>query len=130
MKHANVLCRNNMYQHAVLHVPDFNETRLKGQDIWIENGKALGSPLPSYHPVLASTPPVPVHKEGVITVTQEELGGYAFDVDRLNVFFALHKVQRSVRLVKQRLSLECFERDYFETSGTANAQLRAEEMQR
>ena len=113
-------------------MPDLNKARLKRQYIRREDRESIWSALPRNHPVGPSTPPIPVNKERVIRVAQQELSLDALDEDGLHAAFALalHEVQRSIGLVKEGLRFESFEGDDFETAGAADAELGAEEVDR
>lgn len=101
MQHANILGRENMHQHARLHMTNLHEARLKGADVWIEDGERLWIAFPVDHPITSSTPAIAIDKEAVVSVAQQELGGNALDVDRFDVLLALDEVERRVGLVEQ-----------------------------
>ena len=109
-------------------MPDFNETRLKGQDIRRANGKAMRIAFPIDPPFRLRSPTVPVNKEAEVRVAQQEFGLDTLDVDWLDELFAADEVVRRVGLVEQGLSLQGLQVDDFEALGTSNTQLRFEEM--
>src|ERR1700712_4958738 len=55
---------------------------------------------------------------------------HPFDVNRLDVLFPDHKVERSICLIEQRLCLQRFKADDFEATRTANAKLRPKKVYR
>ena len=132
MQHADILRRDDMHQHSRIHMPNLNETRFESENIRREDGKRVGGTLPSDHPVRSSTPPIPVNKERVIRVAQQELSLDALDEDWFDaaLALALDEVQEGVGLVEEGLGFEGVEGDDFEAAGTANAELGAEEVDR
>lgn len=86
-------------------MPNLNETRLKSQDVRIENGESIGIALPRDHPIRPSSPPIPIHEERVVGVAEQEFGLDALDEDGLDGFFALDKIERCIGLVEKRLRL-------------------------
>src|ERR1700753_188304 len=98
-----------MHQHSRLHVPYLHKARLERNDIRIEKGKRWRVPFPVDDPIASCPPAVAVDEEAVISVAEQELRSNTLDMDGFDVLLLLHKVERCVGLVKQRLFLERFE---------------------
>ena len=94
MQHADVLRRDDMDQHSRIHMSNLDEARLERENIRGEDRESVRRALPCNHPVWPSTPTIPVNKERVIRVAQQELSLDAFNEDWLHAAFALalHKV--------------------------------------
>lgn len=80
------------------------------------------------HPVRPCAPTVPVNEERVVGVAKQEFLSDTFDVNRLDVLLAVHKVERSVGLVKKRLCFERFKGYDFKPTETADTEFRAQEV--
>lgn len=89
----NVLRCDNVYKRTALHVPYFDEARLKCKDVGVENGERLRCSFPCNSPVWPGSPPVPVDEEGIIRVAEEKLARQPFDVDWLDVLLAYNEVE-------------------------------------
>ena len=109
---------------------NFNEVRLKGQDIRIEDGKSVRGAFPSNDPIRSSSPAITTNEERIVSVAEQEFTGITLNVHWFYIFFALHKVEGCVRWIQKRLSFKCLNRYDFKASSTADAQLGAKEMDR
>ena len=128
MQHPNILRRQNMDTSARLHMSNLDEARFESQDIGVRQRERLRLSLPGDAPIGSGAPPVPIDEEGEIGVIEQELAVQALDMDRFRLLLARHEVQRSVRLVEQRLGLERLQADDLEAAGTGNTQLGLEEV--
>lgn len=84
MQHSHVFGSDDVNQHAGIHVTNLDEAWLKCQDVRVENRKRVRIALPSDDPVRSSTPTIPVNKERVIRVAEQELSLNALDKDGLD----------------------------------------------
>lgn len=117
-----------MHTRTRLHMPNLNEARFESQYVRVRQCKRLRLPFPGNLPVLPGSPAVSVDEEGEVGVVEEELAVEPLDVDGLGVLFSCHKVEGCVGLVKELLSLKCFQADNFEAPSTSDAELRLEEV--
>ncbi len=119
-----------MRQRARLHVSELDEARLEGEDVGIGQRERLRLPFPVDHPVGSRPPAIAIDKQRELAVVEQKLAVESLDVDRLEVLFARHEIERGVGLVKQRLPVERLDADDLEAARTAHAQLRSQEMDR
>ena len=68
MQKPDVFPSHNMNQFARLDVPDLDKARLKRQDVWVIQRKALRCTLPLDLPVWPCTPAIAVDKETEVGV--------------------------------------------------------------
>lgn len=122
MQHPHVLGSDDVDQYASVQVPDFDETRFKGQDVRLENCKCLRITLPGYLPIWERSPTMAIDEKRKVGVTEEEVLVDAFDINWTNILFHRHKVKGCIGLVKQRLCVEVVQVDNLKPSGTANTQ--------
>lgn len=125
MKHSDVLCRKNMDQASTVHMPNLYEAWLEREDIRVEHRKGLWIAFPCDLPIRPCTPTIPIDKEAVISVAEKEFACHTLDMNRLDVFFSCHEIERGVGLIEQRLRLESFETDNFEAACASDAKFRS-----
>lgn len=128
MQHADVLPGHDVDQLARFNVPDFHKVRLKGKNVRVRECKCVGVALPQDLPIRTRAPAVAVDEERKVAVVEEELAVHPLNMNWLHILFAGNEVEGRVGLIQQRLRLRRLQTDHFETSGTANAECRAEEV--
>lgn len=127
MQHAYILCRNNMHQRARLQIANLNKTRLKRQEVRVAQGKSLRPTFPANEPIRPRPPPMPINKKRVLRIMQKKLAIKSFNRDGYD-FFPADEIERGVGLVEQRLRLQRFQTDDFESARAGNAKLGAQKV--
>lgn len=127
MQHAYILGRNNMHQRTRLQIANLNKTRLKRQEIRVAQGKSLWPTLPANEPIRPRPPPMPVNKKRVLRIMQKKLAIQSFNRDGHN-FFPADEIEGGVGLVEQRLRLQRFQTDDFESTRAGDAKLGAQKV--
>jgi hypothetical protein len=109
MKHPQVLARHYVDELTGLDVSDLDEIWLERKDIRVIQRECLRCAFPLDSPVLPCSPAVAIDEEGEFRVIEQELAVQTLYVNRLDVLSPSNKVERCVRLVKQRLTLSRLE---------------------
>lgn len=105
MQHPDILARHHMDQLARFNVADLDEARLKGQYVRIVECKGLRVAFPLDLPVRPRAPAVSIDEEAKVRIVEEEFPVQAFNVNRPYVLLACDKIERSVGLIQEGLSL-------------------------
>lgn len=100
MQHPYILRRQYMHTRTRLHMPNFDEARLKSQYVRIRQGKRLRLAFPGNLPVLPGSPAVSIDEEGEVGIVEEKLAVEPLDVDGFGIFLSGDKVERCVGLVE------------------------------
>ena len=130
MQHPYVLAGHNVNQFTGLDVPNFDETRLERQNVWIIQRESLRRAFPCDLPIRSRTPAVAVNEKAEVGIVEEELPIQTFYVDGSDILLTCDEVERRIGLVEQGLSLGGFQRDDFEAFGTSDTKSRAEVVHR
>ena len=127
---AYLVAGDDLVQGARLDVAHLDELGIEGEDVGVVQGEGGGRAFPAEEPRGPGAPAILVDVEGELVVAQEELAIDAEDGDRLEVFLALHELERRVGGVQEALGIEGFEVDDLESLDGADAQLGLEEVDR
>lgn len=127
MQHPYILGRNNMHQRTRLQIANLNKTRLKRQEIRVAQRKRLRPTFPANEPIRPRPPSMPINKKRVLRIMQKKLAIQPFNRDRHD-FFPADEIERGVGLVQQRLRLQRFQTDDFESTRAGDAKLRAQKV--